>query len=137
MAFYHVDQLIGGGKIYRSEDILRMVQEITLDEVKEVAARVLEKPFGMAVMGNQALLEQVPPKKKIEESMQLGTWCLNINECTESGQPALFHIPNNKPIAGSFPMPNDIKPYDVRQGQAEPLPNPVQHRGHAGAGRNI
>jgi len=109
VAFANTEKLIDGDEIYRWEDILKMTQDITLEELREMAARIFGKPFGMAVVGKPELLAQVPTKAKaeIEASMNI--------------------TPNDKPLAGNFPMPDDIKPYDPRHGRTEPLPNPIKH----------
>ncbi len=106
MAFRNLEKVAEGEPVYRLDAFAKLTSDITIEEVREMATRIFGKPFAMAVVGKPELLEQVPTKAEIEETMNL--------------------LPNDKPVAGAFAF--ELEPYDPCHGETEPRRNPIHHR---------
>lgn len=105
-SFMMAHRVVGGVNAHYIEDNVKALEAVSLEDVQELAGRVFGKSFALGLAGNSALLKQVPSKEKVAQILNLPV--------------------NDKPLLGF--LETDVIPYDPRQGETSPLPNPINHR---------
>ena len=105
-SFSQAAEVVNGRPSYFIEDDLDILENLSLQDVQELAARIFGKPFALGLAGNPELLKQVPSKEQVAKILDIPV--------------------NNKPVSGF--LETDILPYDPRHGEIKPLPNPINFK---------